>query len=89
MSHRENIACLLDIEQAAVQHQIMVIGEASKRLTPPFLRSNAHIPWSAIARMRDRLIHGYATVDLGIVWATAREGIPDLLRAVMDLRKGE
>ncbi len=72
--------------QAAVQHQIMIIGEASKRLTPAFCESHANIPWSAIARMRDRLIHGYATVDLGIVWTTATEGVPALLRAIRDCR---
>ncbi len=70
--------------QAAVQHQIMIIGEASKRLTPSFRDAHPNIPWSAIARMRDRLIHGYGTVDLGVVWRTANEAIPELLRAVAD-----
>ena len=46
--------------QAAVQHQIMIIGEAAKRLSRNFRDENAHIPWGAIARMRDRLIHGGA-----------------------------
>lgn len=70
--------------QAAVQHQIMIIGEASKRLTPAFRDAHPDIPWNAIARMRDRLIHGYGTVDLGVVWITANEAIPELLRAVAD-----
>ena len=68
--------------QAAVQHQIMIIGEAAKRLSRNFRDENAHIPWGAIARMRDRLIHGYSTVDMGVVWTTAAEGIPDLLKAI-------
>ena len=72
--------------QAAVQHQIMIIGEAAKRLTPSFRAAHPNIPWGAIARMRDRLIHGYATVDLSVVWATAVAGIPDLLRAIGDSR---
>ena len=70
--------------QAAVQHQIMIIGEASKHLTPAFRETHPDIPWNAIARMRDRLIHGYGTVDLGVVWRTASEAIPELLRAVAD-----
>jgi len=32
--------------------------------------------------MRDRLIHGYATVDMDVVWRTATEGIPELLQVV-------
>ena len=50
----------------AVEHQIMVIGEAAKRLSPELCNAMSEIPWSSIARMRDRLIHGYDTVDL--VW---------------------
>ncbi|HPA41256.1 MAG TPA: DUF86 domain-containing protein [Candidatus Hydrogenedentes bacterium] len=70
--------------QAAVQHQIMIIGEASKRLTSAFREAHPDIPWNAIARMRDRLIHGYGTVDLGVVWRTASEAIPGLLRVLED-----
>lgn len=29
--------------------------------------------------MRDRLIHGYDTVDLEIVWDTVQQNIPGLL----------
>lgn len=75
--------------QAAVQHQIMIIGEAAKHLPRAFCEEHVHIPWSAIARMRDRLIHGYATVDLGVVWTTATEGVPTLLRAIDACWKSE
>lgn len=60
----------------------MIIGEAAKRLSRNFRDENAHIPWGAIARMRDRLIHGYSTVDMSVVWTTAAEGIPDLLQTI-------
>lgn len=66
----------------AVQHQIMVIGEAAKRLSPELQSRIGDVPWSAVARMRDRLIHGYDTVDLEIVWDTVRQNIPRLLQAV-------
>ncbi len=68
--------------QAAVQHQIMVIGEATKHLPRTFRENYPNLPWNAIARMRDRLIHGYSTVDMGVVWATATEGIPQLLEVI-------
>ncbi len=82
MSHHDNDAYLLDIRQAAVQHQIMIIGEASKHLSTSFRTEHRQIPWNAIARMRDRLIHGYSTVDMNVVWTTATESIPELLHAV-------
>ncbi|HRZ82889.1 MAG TPA: DUF86 domain-containing protein, partial [Candidatus Hydrogenedentes bacterium] len=49
-----------------------------------FREAHPDIPWNAIARMRDRLIHGYGTVDLGVVWRTASEAIPGLLRVLED-----
>jgi uncharacterized protein with HEPN domain len=65
--------------QSAVQHQMLIMGEAVKRLSPEMRASMDAIPWSAIARMRDRLIHGYDTVDLGVVWRTASGAVPTLL----------
>ena len=66
----------------AVEHQIMVIGEAARRLSLEVRDDMSSIPWSAIARMRDRLIHGYDTVDLPVVWDTVKRNIPGLLQAI-------
>lgn len=54
--------------QSAILHQLLVLGEAVKRLSDEFRASHPDIPWSRIAGMRDRLIHGYDTVDLDEVW---------------------
>jgi len=66
----------------AVQHQIMVMGEAAKRLSPALQHEISEVPWSAVARMRDRLIHGYDTVDLEVIWDTVRQRIPSLLETI-------
>jgi uncharacterized protein with HEPN domain len=68
--------------QAAVLHQLMVIGEAVKRLSDEFRSSHPEVPWGLIARMRDKLIHGYDIVDLEEVWKTTCTDIPDLLMRV-------
>jgi uncharacterized protein with HEPN domain len=43
----------------AVQHQLMVIGEATKRIPQEFRKKNSNVPWKKIAGLRDVLIHQY------------------------------
>lgn len=71
--------------QSAVQHQLLVIGEAVKRLSQPFRDQHPTIPWSLIAGMRNHLIHGYDTVDLDEVWNTATGDIPALMTELKSL----
>lgn len=68
--------------QSAILHQIMIIGEAVKRLSPEFRTAHPEVPWSAIARMRDHLIHRYDSVDLAIVWQVASVNAPELIAAL-------
>ena len=68
--------------QSAVQHQLLVVGEAVKRLSVDFRGQNAQIPWSLIAGMRDHIIHAYDTIDLAEVWNTATRDIPQLITQI-------
>ena len=45
--------------QSAVLHQLLIVGEAAKRLSQGFRDQLPSIPWRRIAGMRDKLIHGY------------------------------
>lgn len=55
----------------AVIRALEVVGEAAKRV-PQEIRDRApRVPWTAMAGMRDRLIHGYREVDTNLVWRTA------------------
>ena len=65
--------------QSAVIHQFLLIGEIAKLLSEDFRKSNPEIPWSAMARMRDKLIHHYRGVDLREIWNAAELEIPKLL----------
>ena len=66
--------------QYAVIRCLEVIGEVSKRLSPETLERFGSIEWSAMARMRDMLIHSYGKVDLDDIWNTVNQDIPRLLR---------
>jgi uncharacterized protein with HEPN domain len=45
--------------QSAMVHQMLVIGEAVKRLSPKFCAAHPGVPWSLFAKMRDKMIHRY------------------------------
>jgi uncharacterized protein with HEPN domain len=67
---------------SACCYQIAVIGEAVKRLSPAVRDQHPEIPWRDIAGMRDRLIHGYDSVDVDELWKTSVEDIPLLTEQV-------
>ena len=77
-----NLDALLRDEksQSAVLHQLLILGEAAKRVSETGRRELAGLPWSQMAGMRDRLIHAYDAVDLGEVWSTATRDVPSPLR---------
>jgi uncharacterized protein with HEPN domain len=65
--------------QDAVIRQIQIIGEAAKRVQAETCDAHPGIPWRDIAGMRDKLVHDYLGVDVGMVWTTARDDLPVLL----------
>lgn len=64
--------------QSAAIREIGIIGEAAKKLSDMFKNSRKDIPWKKIVGMRDKLVHDYFEIDLGAVWKTIKEDLPDL-----------
>ncbi|GAB4138743.1 MAG: hypothetical protein Fur0046_13430 [Cyanobacteria bacterium J069] len=53
-----------DKTQSAIVFQLLIMGEAVKRLSTELRSQHPDIPWSLIAGMRDNLIHRYDDIDL-------------------------
>jgi uncharacterized protein with HEPN domain len=71
--------------QDAVVRNIAVIGEAAKQLmdiAPEFSRTHPEIPFAQVYGMRNRVIHGYSTVDPITVWESAQLDAPELRRQI-------
>ncbi|MBC6473057.1 MAG: DUF86 domain-containing protein [Hormoscilla sp. GM102CHS1] len=66
-------------KQSAILYQVIVIGEATKRLSKKFRNSHSHIPWKYMAGMRDLLAHQYDRVNLNTLWDVIQFDIPELL----------
>jgi uncharacterized protein with HEPN domain len=62
--------------QDAVIRQFEIIGEAVKRLSVELTSRDPETPWSSFAKFRDKLVHHYFGVDLGIVWQTIVDDLP-------------
>lgn len=44
---------------SAVRDQVMILGEAAKHESPDITEQYPLVPWSQLAKTRDKLIHGY------------------------------
>jgi len=69
----------------AVIRALEIIGEATKRLPMNVREQYPEIPWAGMAGMRDRIIHGYDTVDLQIVWDVVKQDIPAIKPQIQQL----
>ena len=71
----------------AFVRSLEIIGEAAKNLPREFCDQYPNVPWRALARMRDRLIHGYFGVDYDIVWDVIESKIPELRSTLLAILK--
>jgi uncharacterized protein with HEPN domain len=71
--------------QRAFARSFEIIGEASKKIPDDFKAMHSEVNWTAMARMRDKLIHHYFGVDYSLVWNTVQENIPELGRQLKKL----
>lgn len=65
-------------KQSAILYQIIVMGEATKRLSSEFRAKYPEIPWKDIAGMRDILAHQYDRVNLNTLWDVIQTDVPEL-----------
>ncbi len=71
-----------DADEDVVQiicFNILQIGELAKNFEPTFIAKYNSVPWRQIKGMRDKVAHGYGTIDMDRVWDTALNDINPLL----------
>lgn len=69
----------------SVLFRLIQISENSVKLTPQFKEIHGDIPWQAIKGMRNRIVHEYGDVDLGVVYQTVSEDIPQIFEKLSPL----
>ncbi len=76
--------------QQAVIMSLIIIGEAATRVMEgyaAFTQSHPDVPWRNMRGMRNRMAHGYFDVNLELVWQTAQEWLPELLKQLPAVRR--
>jgi len=68
--------------QDGVIRQLEIIGEASGNLSSDFRDEHSNLPWPQIISLRNRLIHAYFDINLGIVWDIVHTDLPPLKQNV-------
>jgi uncharacterized protein with HEPN domain len=66
----------------AVALSLLVIGETAARLADSTKVKSPEVPWAAIVSVRNRLAHGYETVDHRLVWQIVVQDLDGLRTAV-------
>jgi uncharacterized protein with HEPN domain len=63
----------------AVMRGYEILGEAVRHLSEPLKMANADIPWTKLAAVRIRIVHGYFGIDDSILFTTIDEDLKPIL----------
>ncbi len=72
------------VRSLALVRLLEVLGEAAGRVSEACREEHPEVPWSQIVGLRNRLIHGYDSVDLEVLWRILRDDLPPLIEALED-----
>lgn len=72
----------------AFERAMEVLGEAVKRLPDEITQRYPQVPWRLVAGMRDKISHGYDTVDYQLLWDAVQNDLP-ILSATAEIMQRE
>jgi uncharacterized protein with HEPN domain len=76
--------------QQAVIMSLIIISEAATKVMEgyaSFTQAHSEVPWRNMRGMRNRMAHSYFDIDLNVVWETAQEWLPELLKQLPAVRQ--
>lgn len=66
----------------AILYNLLVFGEAAKRVPEEIRSANPDIPWRSITGMRDKIIHQYWVINQMLICKAVTEEIPPLISII-------
>jgi uncharacterized protein with HEPN domain len=74
-----------EMRLSAILYEFIVIGEATKRLSPQFRDQHPELPWTEMAGLRNVLAHQYDKVDVQLLHRSIRVSLPEALEKIISL----
>ena len=71
--------------QDAVIREITIIGEAAALISDSFKERYKDIPWTEMKGTRNKIVHGYFSIDLNILWHLIIKDIRELKIKLKDM----
>lgn len=78
-----------ELVQDAVVRNLQILAESTSRLSESIKATEPEVPWTEIKALRNRLTHGYFTINLVIVWEVVQQNLPELDAAIRRMRSRE
>jgi uncharacterized protein with HEPN domain len=72
----------------AVLYEIVVLGEAARRLSQEIRAAHPNVPWRDIIGLRSIVSHGYDQIDDDELWQVIQRDLPELiarLQTILDV----
>jgi uncharacterized protein with HEPN domain len=69
----------------ALARLLEIIGEAANRVPDEAQEKYPDLPWLQMIGARNRLIHGYDSVDFDILWVIVTRDLPALIKQIEEI----
>ena len=78
-----------ELYQAAVLFKPMIVGEASSKISKALKSRYPDVDWQSISGFRNIIAHEYFSLDLDVVWESARSESVILVEQVRSILSSE
>jgi uncharacterized protein with HEPN domain len=69
----------------AITRLLEMLGEAANRVPEEIRIEYSDLPWLQMIAARNRLIHGYDSIDFDILWAIIQNDLPLLITRLKEI----
>jgi uncharacterized protein with HEPN domain len=74
------------LRRDALLWNFTVLGEAASQLSDRVVKEHPALAWHRPAQLRNRIVQGYWSIDLGILIETARDDLPGFVDQMRQIR---